>query len=115
MNKFWTALVLLFSSYSVGAVTLECEGKLELVQIGSWQGVYIKGEWNANPQRICDLNGAFKSVSGDVCKLWTSTLQTALYTGKPVRLWYKDVASENCASLPAHTEAPAPAAIYLLK
>lgn len=102
---------------AVSAADLYCEGNIETIEVGNWNGVYVDGTWNEKPQRFCDIDGTWKNLPAGVCKVWVSTLQTALYTGTSVKVRYDegDGIPADCASLLGYSNPPAPHSVILLK
>jgi len=113
MRKLWITIILSVMAMNVIAESSpSCEGKVENINVHSSNGIYLKGDWNTDKQRICALDGSVNGISQEVCKFWASALQTALYTGKSVAVTYYNIAAADCASLPANNSAPSPSGIY---
>jgi hypothetical protein len=113
MKKSLIVAVLLCASPVLTAATFDCSGVVEKVAAHMNKGVYVKGPWNIEKQRICNLDGTWNSIPAETCKYWASALQTAMYTGKRVLISYTNVTPASCAALPDNSSAPAPSQITI--
>ncbi len=78
---------------------LKCHGKIDDYDVAKSQRIYIDGEWNADDQLLCSLDGSFGGVSSDVCKAWLFSIQDAKSRDAEVQLkYYSDI--DSCAELP---------------
>lgn len=98
--------VLILGSSTSFAAPQWCRGTInqELLDVGG--DLYILPSWRNEWTQLCNMNGKFKDVPAAICKLWYSSVQAAVISGKSATVQYND--APTCDKIGAYNAAEKP-------
>ena len=106
--RYFIFFLLLLSGAQAHASYHFCKGNIKTLWIEGSGNVYIVGTWREHHTKICNINGEWKGVKPDVCKVWVGTAQLAYAAKSDVLARYDLDSIESCAAIPTYGAAPAP-------
>ena len=96
-----------------GATPNWCNGTVTSVYTDSLGNVYVFGSYRGDYTQVCNVTSAWGAISPQTCVVWVSNLTTAVATKLPVIVFYADLGTNTCATIPTYGNAPAPSYVML--
>lgn len=90
-----------------------CTSKINNTFVDIEGNVFVNTVFRGDYLQICNVNGAWKGVSVEVCRTWQALSMSAILADKPMIIFYADAPS--CATIPSYSLAPAPGYMMLRK
>jgi hypothetical protein len=103
--------VLALISVSSNAAT-DCNGTVTRSLLYGDGTVNVLTSYRNDYTVICNTNGTFGGIPGEVCLSWYATTLNAIAHGKQINIYY--AATLTCATLPTYWSAPVPTYVGLI-
>lgn len=104
-HGFMLGAALALLSFQSNAAT-DCTGTVTRALLYGDGTVNLLTSWRGDYTEVCNTNGTFGSIAGDVCLSWYATALSAIAHGKQVNIYY--AGTYTCATLPTYWSAPVP-------
>jgi hypothetical protein len=102
------AVALALGAPAARAVTLNCTGSVDEVQLSNLGAVFIKPAWRGDFVQICSSAATWKTITTATCKNWTAAAMLAYTTGAPLLVGYLNTSAADCSAMLTYGSADAP-------
>lgn len=111
MKRYRLAALLALAFPSVGFTAVECVGTVNQVLLYADGTLNVRSSWRNDFTFLCNTNGTFGTVSGEVCMGWYALMTKAEASNLNVSVFY--FTNTPCNSLPTYDQAPVPVYVGL--
>lgn len=92
-----------------------CVGTVSNVFVYGSGDVVINGSWRNGWTTICNVNEERLGIKPQTCFTWFSAVSSGITENKQVGVYYANLNSGDCATIPTYGSSPAPYYVRLVK
>ena len=84
----------------------DCHGTVTNALLYGDGSLNVRGSWRGDFTVLCNTNGTFGGIPGEICLSWYATAIKSIETGKSANVYY--AATYSCTALPTYWSSPVP-------